>query len=103
MEKVNTGKEFIELKRLQAKLLMHYYRSPLEWRLEAEEKLYHVSNKISSLIIPLSVEEQLEIGKLEKIMDLYKGYHSSGSAMEQSMLYEEFAKFVMSGGVDKLN
>jgi hypothetical protein len=94
-EKVKTGKDYIELKRLQAKLLMHYFRNPLEGRLEAEEKLYHISKKISSLVIPLSLEELQEACKLDKIMGLYKAYHSSGSAMEQSIIYEVFTKCIM--------
>lgn len=96
--KVNIGKKFIELKSLQANLLMHYYRSRLEGRLEVEEKLYHVSNKISSLVTAMSIEELQEVCRLDKIMDLYKAYHSSNSAMEQSMIYEEFTKCVMTGG-----
>lgn len=102
MEKVKTGKDFIGLKKLRAKLLMQYYRGPLELRLDAEEKLYHVAKNISTLIVPLSVEEHQEAGKLDKVMSLFEAYHSCGSAMEQAMIYEEINKYVESGGENKL-
>lgn len=76
---------------------MQYYCGPLELRLETEGKLYHVAKKISSLIVSLSVKVQEEVEKLNKVMSLYIAYHSSGSAMEQSMIYEEFTKCVMTG------
>ncbi|REE90614.1 hypothetical protein A8990_106119 [Paenibacillus taihuensis] len=85
-----TGQRYLELKRLQANLLIPFYRGSLEQRLDAEEKLYQLKGKYGSVQVSLSREEKETLIELSRVMNLYSKYQESGSAMEQSEIYEQF-------------
>lgn len=85
-----TGQRHLELKRLQANLLILIYRGSLKQRLDAEEKLYQLKEKYSSVQVSLSHEEKETLIELSRVMNLYSKYQESSSAMEQSVIYEQF-------------